>query len=374
MKRGLILALFLFGIFLCSSFALAGSSDVVYIYKNERRIDMNVISVLSDMNLDVHLMNSKEIKTADFSEYEAIYIGDERLQNIEYLPDLPLIVLNKYYGRQLGLVTRGGISQTAANRPLKVLESEESVQVYDRSLFKRKRINIPYYYIRDKYLAEGMEAVAKPDVGYKKDKGSVIVYSTQGTNKCFFGVTKSDYWTAEAEQMFRDCVGFVLGEPLVPDPEPEPEPEPDPMPDPDPVPDPFPIGGVHDVGLVENYDGFGHEIRLKNSSNDIIEEETPVISCGLEYDIQFRTENKGDFNEDVLINLSILDYEGFVVFNNLKTRTDLEPGDGTTTGNQNNFIFDFINGVYNIEVSVMISEDANPADNSRSRAVEIIGC
>jgi len=367
MKRGLILALFLFGIVLCSSFALAANPDVVYIYKNERRVDMNVISVLSDMNLDVHLMNSKEIKTADFSEYEAIYIGDERLQNIEYLPDLPLIVLNKYYGRQLGLITRGGISQTAANSPLKVLESEESVQVYDRSLFKRKRINIPYYYIRDKYLAEGMEAVAKPDVGYKKDKGSVIVYSTQGTNKCFFGVTKSDYWTAEAEQMFRDCVGFVLGSE---EEEEEPEPEPEP-----PLPEPEPIGeGVHDVGLVENYDDYGHEIRFRDNGNNVINDEIPIFYCGLEYDIQFRTENKGDFVEDVLINFSIIDYEGFVVFNDLKTKTDLGPGAGTTTGNKNNFIFDFASGVYNIEVLVMIDQDDLPQDNSRSRAVEIVGC
>lgn len=250
----------------------------------------------------------------------------------------------------------------AANRPLKVLESEESIQVYDSSRFKRRRINIPYYYIRNKYLADGMQTIAKPDMGYKRDKGSTIVYSTQGTNKCFFGVTKSDYWTEEAEQMFRDCVGFVLNG--VEEPEP-------------PLPEPEPIGGggdgggeegVHDVEISLDYANSVNGIQIKDKvapSGEYILDSVAQLYCGEKYEIKFKTVNKGDFIEDISIQGILQDFE-WTASRNLDPEEYSYPTKTITIDEG------FNPGDAQIVITSTISEDATPEDNTRSRSVEIV--
>jgi len=173
------------------------------------------------------------------------------------------------------------------------------------------------------------------------------------------GIAESYCSNLTEPELIEECsFGCLDGECLAEEPEPE------------PIPDP---GEVHDVGLVENYDEFNHIIRLKNPSNEVIEEDVPQLQCNQEYDFQFRIINNGDVIDDVEINLTIMNLTD-IVFNQFKTKTDLGIGIGTTTGNKNNLNFNFESGFYSVlvEVGIVDFSDDNLLDNTATREIEIV--
>ena len=67
-------------VFLFSGFVSA-TGDVAYIYRNSRKVDDAFVWVFGDMDLSVDLVDSRDIKTTDFSGYRFVFVGDERLRN-----------------------------------------------------------------------------------------------------------------------------------------------------------------------------------------------------------------------------------------------------------------------------------------------------
>ena len=132
---------------------------------------------------------------------------------------------------------------------------------------------------------------------------------------------------------------------------------------------------IHDIGLKEDYDGFGHRIRIKNESNAIVPDEIVEFEPNDTIDLQFLTENKGDFVENVSIEVAIVKSDGTIVFKEFKTKDNLAIGGSTTTGNKNNFALNFPSGDYNITVNIDIINfnDANPEDNFALRQMTLLG-
>ena len=211
MKKSIIVLSVLFTIFL-SHLVLA--SDVAYILKNPRRVDSGFMSAFNEMGLDVDLIRNTEIYSVDFSEYKFIFVGDERFRNSKDIPvnDYPSVIANGYYGKKFGLTNRGGISKLTSNSQLKIKKDSIIIQVYDKSTFKLGGVGVPYYYLSNRYKEENMETIATTSIGYDKELGDVISYSTQGANKCFFGITKTKFWTKDAKELFKGCVKSVIGE------------------------------------------------------------------------------------------------------------------------------------------------------------------
>ena len=347
MKR--VMLVFVLGVFLVS---LVAGADVAYVLRNPKRADVGFVEAFEGVGLSVELIRDKDVKGMDFSNYDLIFIGDTRLRNVEYLPaDVGMVIANKYYGKQLGLVEKGGISKMAANRPLKIKKNGDIVDAYTTAKSKRRRINIPYYFIPDKYRKEDSQTVAKTFVGYKKELGDVIAYFSGGVNKCFFGITKTEFWTEESKELFKDCVGFVVGGSGGTD-----------------EPGNYSDGNetrIHDVGIV-GYTDSVDGIRIKDiNTSEYLMDENSQLYCGKKYKVDFKTVNNGDFIEDVLISGSVGN------FNWSSTKTDLESGKSTTTGSKTIEI-DFSPGNYVVEISAMIDDDANLVDNVRMREVEVV--
>jgi len=466
---------------------LVVASDVAYIVKRSRSVDSGFMNEFNEMGLSVEVIESKNIKGVDFSGYKFMFIGDERLKNIKYLPveEVPSVIANRYYGKTFGLVGKRRISKLSSNSELMVRSLGGVVKVYERATFRSRGLGIPYYYLSNRYKNKNMQGVAIPNVKSKGELGAVIAYSNSGVNKCFFGITKTEYWTAEAEGLFKDCVSFVV-EGVVEPPEPEPEPEcfvdlgcgvpsfellcevdslvnrittpsciegvceniiiedvqycgygcldgvclVEDIPEPGCVEDYVCgadyfsdnycgldgnvvkefyyfscvnegcVGGVsldlveecffgcswgeclldyiyekHDVKLIEDYDGFGNKIRIKDVDDEIISDAVPQLFCGLEYDFQFKTKNVGDFVEDVEIVLEIRNLED-ILLENVKLKEGLIAGGETTTGNKNNFMIseEVVPGLYIVSVynSIRGFIDAIPEDNFATREIEII--
>ena len=201
-----------------SAASTATSADVAYIYKSKAQVDENIVEVFEDLGLSVELIDETKLPS-DFSSYKFMFIGDERLRNVEKLPiyDVPTIVTNYYFGEEFGLTDRDGISKLASNAPLSVRKGNKIIQVYTKATYNG--ISIPYYYLANENKVPEMESVAVTYTGNSFDLGDVISYVGSGTfllngesagkNICFFGIVESSYWTDEARELFEDCIDFV---------------------------------------------------------------------------------------------------------------------------------------------------------------------
>jgi len=210
--------LFLIVLMLNISFVFA--EDVAYIYKNKNAIDNNIIEVFEDAKLDVDLIQENDIPD-NIKEYKILFVGDERFRNLEDIPvgEMPTILSNYYFGEDWGLTDSDGISKLGSNSELKVKINNKIVQVYTQAKYPGRNIAIPYYYLDEHNVREGMEKIAGTYTGSNYDFGDVISYANAGTNLnnghliedklCFFGIVESEFWTDAAKEMFKDCVDFV---------------------------------------------------------------------------------------------------------------------------------------------------------------------
>ena len=85
-KRVLFILMFLVLILFVFSFPVLASGDVAYIYKNDRRVDDNIIDVFEDIGLSVDQIDEDNINGVDFSSYKFLFLGDERFRNEEKSP------------------------------------------------------------------------------------------------------------------------------------------------------------------------------------------------------------------------------------------------------------------------------------------------
>ncbi len=203
---------------LLASPVLAGSSDVAYIYSSQSRIDNNVLRVFSGLNLSVELINENSIPQ-DFSEYKLIFIGDEKISRVISVEKYPSIIAGYHMGKETGLTDNDGISKMASVKPLKVKLKGQEVVVYTSGR-DSKGIAIPYYFLDNENRIKGMIKYAGTySTSSGKDFGDVISFAEKGTvlsngkvvdsGMCFFGIVKSNYWTADAKNLFLDCVKYV---------------------------------------------------------------------------------------------------------------------------------------------------------------------
>lgn len=223
-KRGLLLICLLFISIILISYVSA-TADVAYIYKNKLAIDNNIINTFNEMGLSVDKIPEKNLtgtKPVNLTKYRFIFVGDERFSYYNKIPigDVPIVIMNGYFGPDWGLTDRGGISQLTSNTPLYVMSMKDGLkQVYIQARYTLGGIFIPYYYLANENKAVGMQKAAGTYTGNELDLGDVISYAPEGTNLqtgkktkgkiCFYGIIKTKYWTPEAKQLFKDCVGYV---------------------------------------------------------------------------------------------------------------------------------------------------------------------
>jgi len=343
------MVVFLLGIFLIS---LVSATNVAYVLRNPERADAGFLNAFSELGLNVDLINDGDVRVTDFSGYDLIFVGDERLRNAKYLPidSVSNVIVNGYYGKLFGLLEKGRMSKLAANHPLKIKQNGDVVKAYTTAEYRGRRINLPYYFIPEKYKKENSQSIATTFVGYKKELGDVISYLDGDVRKCFFGITKTKYWTEDSRELFKDCVGFAISGENSGD-------------DDDEIED-----GIHDVEIVEDYVNSVNGIRIKNDeTGEYLLDEISSLMCGEKYKVDFKTLNVGDYTEDVLISGSVNGFEWG------RTKEGLESGKSTTTGSKTITINeDFPIGTYTIEIQALIEEDVTPENNIRSRDVNVV--
>lgn len=218
-KKGII---FLAGfLFLITIVNLVAATDVAYILKEARFNKSEVLSVFSEMNLSVELVADKNILTKNLSKYKLVFVDDAILRKTKKLPiyKYPSVIMNSYYGPEWGLTDSDGISQLISSSPLQVKLVDNGIkQVYTQASFS-SGVGIPYYYLGDENKAN-FQSVARTYTGNVYSFGDVIAVAPAGIQLingkisggkiCFYGIAETKYWTSNARQLFKDCVGSVL--------------------------------------------------------------------------------------------------------------------------------------------------------------------
>ncbi len=220
-KKVLTLASSLLIIFIL--IGIVSAADVGYILKSKNKPDKQVLSVFREIGLTYDLIEDGKVKTTDLTKYKLIFIGDERLRNTKTLPiyNYPTVIMNGYHGFEWGLTSDDGLSQLSADKALSVKMTNNGVkQVYTKANDGGRYLF--YYYMDDNSRLNNFNTVARTWAGIGNrfsDVGDAIAVAPVGTvllngkiskeNMCFFGLVESKFWTEDAKQMFKDCIGYV---------------------------------------------------------------------------------------------------------------------------------------------------------------------
>ena len=204
---------------------LISASDVAYILRNDRIANQEILESFSDLGLSVDLIEDQDVVKTNLNQYKLIFIGDERLRNGKNIDiyKYPSVIMNLYYGPEFGLTDIDGISQLASTEPMSVRVSEGPLkgikQVYNQALFDTSRIAIPYYYLEDENKVN-TKSIARTYIGNSYNFGDVIGVIPTGTRLkngklsqdkiCFYGISKTQYWTKNSEDLFKQCIAEVL--------------------------------------------------------------------------------------------------------------------------------------------------------------------
>ena len=193
------------------------AADVAYIYSSSSRIDSNVVNIFNSLDLSIEYISISQLPT-DLSEYKFVFIGDEYFSKDIPIESYNTIIANHYLGKDSGITDGFGISSMTSTEAPKVTFKGDNVQVYDYSK-DSSGIYIPYYFLSDLHKSSSTIPYAGTYSTSSGNFGDVVSFIDSGSelangktakgNICFFGIIKSAHWTPGAEDLFRDCVGFV---------------------------------------------------------------------------------------------------------------------------------------------------------------------
>ncbi len=354
MKR-LIIGLTLF--LVC--FNLVAAANVGYVLKDRMSAEANVVDVFNGAGLNVEMIYDSELESVDFNDYDVLFIGDDRLRNVNMVPeDKSLIAVNGHYGEMFGFTNSNGISKISSSRELSVKKDGQVMEVYNKPWYVLK-LGYPAYYLSGKAKMSHMDSVAMTNVGYDEELGDVVsYYDVDGVKKCFFGLPEVWLWNSNAKNMFGECVEFVADSGVdggEDDGEDEGEGE---------------TGddteGVHDVMIDENLTNGVNGLRVKDlDADEYLIEEVSELKCFMDYRVDYRTINTGDFTEDVTFNGMLANFSWDSI------RDGLESGESTFAGSKTiNVTFE--PGFYELDVIASIDEDDMPDNNMKSRMFEVV--
>lgn len=335
MKSGKLM-LGLFSVVLIMSFVMA-AGDVAYVVDDYNKSDAVYLNALDDADLDADIITDDMIKSTDFSMYNFILVGDGILKNAKYIPDMPMILVNPKHANHFGFLKGGRVKSLASSSNLMV-DAMGVVQVYDSPSVKLGGPALTYNYLPQKFMEDGVVSFASTVTKDKSKMGSVIAFN-ENKESCFFGISETKFWNDNSLDLFNECLKFV--------------------------------SGVHDVRINEGTENSVNGIRIKDIALDqYLLSSVSELKCGIQYRIDFVTENVGDFVEDVKF------FSKLGVVNWTATKTGLNPGSTTTTGSKTINITNekFDNQAYTLEVTANIDNDNNVLDNSRMRNVMVTGC
>lgn len=215
------ISLAFFVILIVLSVNLVSAADIAYVVRNPSNPESNVIEVIEDLGYSYDLIDDNDILDINFSDYEMILVWDELLENAEYIPisERKSFVANTYYLDNWGIGKYAGSQISTGYIYVKMMKENRITRNIDSEVRVFTSTNVEIYYMPHKpKRASGIENIVAVEVGRYDmpvigiiNKGGELYGGGNADERiAFFGITKTEYWTQESEQLFRNTLGLIM--------------------------------------------------------------------------------------------------------------------------------------------------------------------
>lgn len=175
-------------------------TDIAYILKDATHPDPNFISVIRELGYSYRMIDDSELSNINFSDYRMILVGDERINNIPVNNYRSLVANPDYYrsfGASKSSTTRGNVYNS--NTEISITKGlNREFQAYTQSS--------TLYYLSGKKYSNAVSATGSSTV----DLGHFVIAIKENPRRVFFGISKSNYWTAESRQLFKNSIYWAI--------------------------------------------------------------------------------------------------------------------------------------------------------------------
>ncbi len=191
-----VLVLVVFMLFFASN---VFATDVAYIVRDNSKIEVNVINEIQTLGLSYDIIDDSDISTTNFSNYEMVLLGDGNIKNAPVEEYKSLIMNPNYYSLWSGSI---GSSTSSAVFNLENSITEGILVEFNAYNVRSGQI---YYLTAQKY---SNSVTVKGDSA--SDRGKFVVAKKISPRRIFWGITKSDLWSEESKELFKNAVHWIL--------------------------------------------------------------------------------------------------------------------------------------------------------------------
>jgi hypothetical protein len=201
--------------------SVAYAHEAAYVVRNPLYPDSNIVDALTAADFTVSLIDDGMVGSTDFSQYDLIVVGDEPLANAQNIPinQYPSLVANSYHADEWGFGDWIGTTAVGNNYINgRVLISNSITEGLGETVRLYTGYNVPVYYLprlpQRSYDLDNVVSTNNyqqyPLIGLLEAGDRLYGGGYAGARSCFFGMTETNYWTPQTEQMFVGCALYSI--------------------------------------------------------------------------------------------------------------------------------------------------------------------
>lgn len=205
------------------SLSIVYAQDALYVLNNVNFPEQRIIDAIEDIGYDVILVDNVDIDTVVFSNYEFMVLADEIFVNDDQIPvnEYPALILNSRHMDDWHWVSK--ISTRSSSQPLTGFIRYDDhmitngligeITIYSSSI---PAVDYMHRYYRsldlDSVFAIGNSSILEELNGIivTAEPGTVLRDGyVSNTKSVFFGINEVDYWTNDAETLFKNSITWL---------------------------------------------------------------------------------------------------------------------------------------------------------------------
>ncbi|MFC1768991.1 fibronectin type III domain-containing protein [Nanoarchaeota archaeon] len=205
-----------------------------YILRNTGNAEVGYLNAMSDMNITVTTIDADHIGSYDLSQFDFLLVGDDQFDNADEIPvnDYPTIVANSYDENIEIWHWANQVTQFVNVNPPEAINTNNNhlitagipqlpnfIQIYTQCCFDFPPIGIPLWYLKRNEHPSDIDTIISTIISEHDavigtiEPGDHLRDSFIATNKAvFFGAVHSDYWTDDAELLFKNSIIWLTSD------------------------------------------------------------------------------------------------------------------------------------------------------------------
>ncbi len=181
---------------------ISAAADIAYVVKNTNNPDDTLVNVMEELKTEsgytYELIDDSNVTSTNFSNYKLILVADDGMNNVPAVSTQNSIVLNNDYESLWGNMA------TLFPNPALAHAMFHEITDYNFGDFRAYTTNsIGMNYLYSPYNKIGIVALAN-------DYSKYVIAAKENPRRIFFGIHRTDYWTAETKQLFKNSLKWAI--------------------------------------------------------------------------------------------------------------------------------------------------------------------